>query len=227
MSAGGKESLWRNHAPDASLNTTLNLWSIHVNRIWSDPLASTGSAKGSVRVFLAHRAVPNTSALDTSSRVARPENPMNMLFAMLATALASEVPLLTPDQQRQDFDEMWAALDHMHPSLYLHTAEEEFQRIREEVRARLDEPRSPGGYWTVIMDALTPIGCGHTTIYPSHAALDAIEHRHFPRDLVVLQGALYVDPRSHEDAGRVVSIQGVPVAEVLERIHDHGPVAAW
>ena len=88
---------------------------------------------------------------------------MLVLIALIANALAWDGPLLTPEQQQQDFDEMWVALDHMHPSLYLHTSEEDFQRIREEVRARLDEPRSPGGYWTVIMDALTPIGCGHTT----------------------------------------------------------------
>lgn len=143
---------------------------------------------------------------------------MFALIALIANALAWDGPLLTPEQQQQDFDEMWAVLDRAHPSLYLHTTEEELQRIRQEVRARLDEPRSPGVYWTVIMDALTPIGCGHTTVWPSTAALESSDDKQFPRDLVVVQGVLHIDPRTHDDAGRVVSIQGVPGDEVLTRI---------
>lgn len=139
------------------------------------------------------------------------------LLTLAALGWATDAAL-TPEQQRQDYDEMWVALEKMHPSLYLHTPKAAFDEIRAEVRDRLGEPRSAGAFWTVVMDALTPIGCGHTQTYPSEAAMGNIASTVFPRDLMVLGGELYVDPRSHEDAGRIVSIQGVPAADVLEQL---------
>lgn len=137
----------------------------------------------------------------------------------VATSLAAE-PLLTAEQQRADFDELWAAMDEMHPSLHLYTAAARLDAIRADVRARLDAPRSSGDFWVLLMESVEPIGCGHTTVFPPDEALRDLMFgsRVFPLDLVVRGGALHVDARVHEDPGRIVSVQGVDGDEVLRRL---------
>jgi hypothetical protein len=138
-----------------------------------------------------------------------------VLELWMVASLAAGAAELTPEQQREDFAVLWDSLEKMHPSLDLYVTSDELEQAKASVRTRLDEPRSSGAFWTVLMDAVEPIGCGHTTVDPSEAALARAAGSFFPRDLVVIDDALYFDPRSHSEGGKLVSIQGMPAEEVL------------
>lgn len=137
----------------------------------------------------------------------------------LAFALASEPPLLTPEQQQADFDQLWEALERSHPSLDLYTPQAELDAVRAAARARLDTPRTELELWTVLAASVTPVGCGHTHVRIPWAGLDRAAEAGalFPFDLVVSGGALHVDPRSGE-RGRIVEIEGRSGEALLDEL---------
>lgn len=134
--------------------------------------------------------------------------------------LASELPQLSVVQQRQDHQQLWDALEQMHPSLDLYTPTVELKVLQNTVWERLDAPRSALGFWALEMEAISAIGCGHTHVEPGPAALHAVAEASalFPLDLVVVDEQLHLDPRTHPEGGRLVSVQGVSAQELLHRM---------
>lgn len=132
-------------------------------------------------------------------------------------AQAAELVVLTPAQQQADFDQLWGILDEWHPSTTLYTPPEELERIRDDVRSRLDEERPSLAFWALLQESVSAIGCGHTNVsFGTNEVVPIAASQQLPAlDLVVLRDGLYRDPRSEGPRGRVVSIQGVPAGELL------------
>ena len=126
---------------------------------------------------------------------------------------------LTIQEQREDLAFLRSTLEQYHPGLYVYTTPEELDQAFASARAALKDGATPLSFAWLAWGAVAPIGCTHTRVgFPELAP----QPGWFPRDLVVADGRLWVDPRTHAGAPReIVDVEGVSGDALLADLRAH------
>lgn len=128
---------------------------------------------------------------------------------------------LTPEELKQDVNQLRAALEKHHPGLYWYTSESEFASTWENLIAELDHPMTDDEFLKLLLPAVAKVQCAHTLFYPSKALMS--RGKRFPLNLKFIKGKAYVFSDSSSSHGipngsEILSINGRPVPDIISAL---------
>lgn len=164
--------------------------------------------------------------------------PLALVLAALAPcqapAQADPTPRLAPAQARADLALLERALTEIHPGYTRFASPAELERAFDELEAELEEGTSLAAFYRDLSLLCARIRCGHTRVEAPASFQEARETRpsHLPFAFRWLEGRMLV---TAVDAGvteltrgmEVLALDGVPVAELVERIGAAMPLDGW
>ena len=136
-------------------------------------------------------------------------------------------PLLTPAQMHHDLSVLHAAVKDGHPALGLYHPVAYLDSCAVATRARLTGPLTPRQFRAVLRPYVAAIGCGHTSIQPAAAALQAAKGQPpfvLPLRFFVDSSRLFVAaapgvaPEKVRPGDEIISIDEHPAAIIVRDI---------
>ncbi|NIM59886.1 MAG: hypothetical protein GTO16_13260 [Candidatus Aminicenantes bacterium] len=131
----------------------------------------------------------------------------------------------TAKQLKDDFELLRNALEEGHGGLYRYTSKEELDRQFESIFKNLDQPLTEIEFLRLLFPLIANINDGHTGINPSTALRSYLENEPIllPFKIKFIDEKAYLHRNYSQDedlalGGEVISINGRPISEVLERM---------
>lgn len=133
--------------------------------------------------------------------------------------------IFTTEQLKEDFTILRTALEEAHAGLYFYTPKEEMDSLFDQLFAGLDHPMAELDFYGYLTPLIAEINDGHTGLMFSQEMDSYIQNQPLlmPFKLLFIDGKPYLfrnysEEKDIELGGEVVSINGHPLAEILEKM---------
>jgi hypothetical protein len=127
------------------------------------------------------------------------------------------------DAMREDFRQMRATLEEIHPALYDYTPKEEMDRVFDSCYARIDTAMEFRYYFNLLSAVMSRIGCGHSRMWIPGAFWDVAPAGLFPLRLCFCGEQVFVNGYYGEEGtvargSRLLSVNMNPIGEIRARM---------
>lgn len=131
--------------------------------------------------------------------------------------------IFTPLKLRADFVQMRRILEETHPALYDYTGKGQLDSIFQNCYARLDNTLDFNTFYSILSEAVSKVGCGHTSLWVPSEFWNVAPERLFPVKLHWTKPNLWVEGWYGEQqdmplGSEILTINGDPVRDVIRRL---------
>lgn len=163
--------------------------------------------------------LPTVSSAQTPTRVAPSSQPPT---------------LLTPQQLREDFDQLRFTLEHAHAALYRYNSKSEIDGRLDALAAHLDEPLSDVEFFRLVAPLIASIRNSHTVVTAPLSIRRAVSNSSsvFPLDIRFVDGRAFVEADLSDEASvrpesEIVSIDGQSIETLSQFMMERRPVEGF
>ena len=123
----------------------------------------------------------------------------------------------------EDYHQMTAALEQMHPALHRFCSPDDFEAVIQEQLGKIQGPMPLLSYYKLVSSVFVKVGCGHSIVVIPRSFRANRPNRFFPVGLKFLNSAVLIEHAYGRQSAipvgsQLISVNGSPLSEIIESL---------